>query len=262
MSSSHEQQGCVLVEIQGRLVTVTLNRPDRRNALSIPMFDALEPVLSGLSRHGDVPIVLLRGEGSFFCSGFDLDPCLEDRSLMETYVRRLGSCIRHLRSIEGVVVAAVTGGALAGGCALVAACDMVIADAKAIMGYPVHRIGISPAVSVPSLISGSGTGSARTLALGHDPIPAERARQLGLVHAVVPDSSKVMDEAMARCRSLLEKGPDALAATKQWMNRLDGSDDHETAMKAMEISARTGRSDTAAMMLEQFLGQRRSRRGG
>ena len=208
-------------------MAITLADAQRRNALGAAMFDALEGALSeACSRagSGESHVLLLRAEGSAFCAGFDLASCVSDAATLESFIRRLSGVIVALRSMPAVVVAQVQGAALAGGCAMLTGCDIVWAAERATFGYPVHRIGISPAVSLPTLVPALGAGSARELALLGEPVSAARAHQLGLVHRLHADPDALAAATDALAASLAAKGPVALRETKRWLSRLDGTD--------------------------------------
>lgn len=208
-------------------MTITLADAPRRNALGSAMLDSLEVALveaGRLAHAGDAHVLLLRAEGSAFCAGFDLSACVDDAATLESFIHRLSGVIVALRSMPAVVVAQVQGAALAGGCAILTGCDIVCAAERATFGYPVHRIGISPAVSLPTLVPALGAGASRELALLGEPVSAARAQQLGLVHRLHADTDALAAATGALVGSLAEKGPHALRQTKRWLSRLDGTD--------------------------------------
>jgi len=210
-----------------RVMAITLADAPRRNALGAAMFGALERVLAEAGRRahaGDAHVLLLRAEGSAFCAGFDLAACVDDAATLESFIQRLSDVIVALRSMPAVVVAQVQGAALAGGCAILTGCDIVCAAERATFGYPVHRIGISPAVSLPTLVPALGAGAARELALLGEPVSAVRAHQLGLVHRLHADADALALGTESLVESLVAKGPHALRETKRWLCRLDGTD--------------------------------------
>lgn len=224
MSSS--EHPLVHTESEGRTFTITLNNAAMRNAMSKAMFDGLEVAIERARtsvQRDETLIVILRGSGKAFCSGFDLAACVNDNTMIEQFVRRLGELSSTLRSMPAIVIAQVQGPALAGGCAIVAACDIVCAADSATFGYPVHRIGISPAVSLPTLMATIGFGGARSLALSGEIIDAQRAKALGLVQFVECDESALTSRVAALVDALLLKGPQALRATKIWLNQIDGT---------------------------------------
>lgn len=210
-----------------RVMAVTLADAPRRNALGAAMFGALEDAIGraqARARSGESHVLLLRSEGSAFCAGFDLGACVDDAATLESFIHRLSGVIVALRSMPAVVVAQVQGAALAGGCAILTGCDIVCAAGRATFGYPVHRIGISPAVSLPTLVPALGAGFARELALLGEPVTAARAAQLGLVHRLHPDTDALAAATEALVAALAAKGPCALRETKRWLSRLDGTD--------------------------------------
>src|SRR5262245_50346322 len=141
----------VKLTIHGPIATIALNDPPRRNALGLQMFEALEAAIDRVRNSASVHVVLLTGEGDSFCAGFDLAAAVDDPTLMATFIRRLSAALRDLRRLPQVVVACVPGAAVAGGCALLTACDFAFVAPDAQLGYPVHRLGVSPAVTIPTL---------------------------------------------------------------------------------------------------------------
>lgn len=243
----------VEVELFPRVATITLNDPDRRNALSEAMFTALESGLAAAAGHEPSSVLRLRGAGSAFCAGFDLAACVDAPAVLADFIRRLSGLLRTIRRMRHVVVAEVRGSALAGGCALLSACDFVCVATDARLGYPVHRIGISPAVSLPTLRCGAG-GAARSILLSGDLVDGPTARSLGLATHVSDDPSVDADRL---CASLAEKGPHALAATKRWLNELDGSDRDEAFDATSEGTALLSTGEESQRLLREFWGARR-----
>jgi methylglutaconyl-CoA hydratase len=215
--------GLVRLELEGPLATVTLDDPERRNALRPAMFDALDAALARAINDEAVMVLLLRGAGPAFCSGFDLSAAAERPALLGDLILRLSSTLRMLRRSRLVTIAAVHGPAIAGGCALVSASDLAVAAPDARLGYPVHRLGISPVVSYPTLAQAMGPGLARWLQLGGEIIDGTRAHRLGLVSHLAESTTTLATEARELGRTIASHGRAALAATKSWMNELDGS---------------------------------------
>ncbi len=230
------------IETDARLIaTITLNNPDRRNALDTDMFNALEIALADIQKYSTIRVVVVRASGPSFCAGFNLHAVANDASqaqpVLADYLHRLHHCIDIITQLHAITIAAVSGSALAGGCALVSACDFVIATTDAKFGYPTHAIGLSPAISGPTLSSHMGLGAARELLLGGELISGARAFELGfashlagatLVHNNVPDQvpphnfdSALAQETSRLTKILLAKGPRALLTTKQWLQQLD-----------------------------------------
>ncbi len=243
----------VSLALHGPVASITLDDPARRNALSVAMFDALDASLAAVAGHEASAVLRLRGNGPAFCAGFDLEACVADATLLPQFIRRLSAVNRALRRLRHVVVAEVQGAALAGGCALLSACDFVCVAPDAQLGYPVHRIGVSPAVSLPTLRQAVG-GNARPLTLEGTIIDGRRALAIGLATHCEED----LPGAVGRlCDRLAEKGPAALAATKAWLNELDGSDGDDAFERTAEASASLCSDPDCRERLERFWAQRK-----
>lgn len=250
----------VSIDIDAGVATVVLADPERRNALSSVMFDGLESALTAIESDASILVARMRAEGSAFCAGFDLPAMAEDRMLPE-FLRRLGGLCRRIRGLDAIVVMEVQGPAVAGGCALVSAGDLVHACPGATFGYPVHRLGISPAVSLPTLMGGAGHGPARRLALSGQLLDAEAARRLGLVHSIQPDRGTLADAVEDRCRRLAGFDPNCVRATKRYLNELDLTDRSDRFEATLEASVETGRSEETHDRLEAALASMRDRTG-
>ena len=203
------------------VLQLTLNDSKRRNALGIEMFTELDLALQQCQ--DDTRCVLLGGEGSVFCSGFDMKACVENLSMLETYIVRLSELIRSLRRLPIPVVVAAHGAAIAGGCALLTGCDFAIGSAEGKYGYPVHQLGISPAVTIPTLFQKLGSGRARALMLSGELLTGTDAFAIGLLTHIEDSDKQVNTRAIELANSLAQKPPHALQNTKQWLNELDGS---------------------------------------
>lgn len=238
-------------EATGPLATIALNDPQRRNALSVAMFDALDEAIARVRDDASVRVILLRGEGKIFCAGFDLAACADDPSMMATFIHRLSSLNRALRRLSQPVVAAAHGAAIAGGCALLSACDFVFVEAAAKLGYPVHRIGVSPAVTLPTLTQATGHGPARALVLAGELITGAEAHRIGLATRAIEGTDAMFKAAEDHCAMLAAKPPKALRATKQWLNELDGSLDNAVFDRAAEASASLTAGEEAVAMLSR-----------
>ncbi len=246
----------VQIETDGPVASVRLNDPDRRNALGVAMFDALDETLATLASSNDVHIVLLHGTGRAFCGGFDLAAATADPSVIGLFIERLSGVLRGLRRMPQIVVGAVHGAAIAGGCALVSACDLVVVSATAKLGYPVHAMGVSPAVSIPTLQQAIGAGAARAIMMSGELIDGARAHHVGLAFALSPDDESTVPDARALCRELAGHGHHALRVTKAWLNELDGSLDEKRYDGPKRESADLSATDEARRALAAALKDR------
>ncbi len=158
----------------------------------------------------------------------------------------------QLRRMDKVVVAQIHGSALAGGCALLSACDLGCVEPDARIGYPVHQIGISPAVSIPTLASNIGSNRATELMLSGRIIDGREAHRIGLVHHLADSKDALPALADQVCDDLARKGWNALAVTKNWINRIIGSDADGPFEETLQASIDSGRSDEATRMLSVY----------
>ena len=210
----------IIVERQGRIARLQFHGPEQRNALSCSTMSRLAEELESIDKDPSISVVLLTGNGPAFCAGFDLGPVVDEPRRLNDFIEELSLLLRSIRRNRAVIIAAVQGAAIAGGCAIVSACDLVVVSPDAQLGYPVHPLGLSPVVSAPTLMQTIGDGPARALLMSGQLIDGTTAHQLGLASEVNDDPQGTGDEL---ARRISGHGPEALAATKHWLNELDGS---------------------------------------
>ena len=231
------------------VLRITLQDAKKRNALGVEMFDAIDGALQSLD--GQTRCVLLAGEGPVFCAGFDMRACVDNIEVLEIYILRLSKLIRTLRRVSVPVVVAAHGAAIAGGCAVLTGCDFVVGSKEAKYGYPVHQIGISPAVTIPTLFQKVGEGRARSLSLSGEIIYGSDAYAIGLLSHLEETDTQAIAIASALAMELSKKPPIALQATKRWLNELDGSlDDERFDLPAIQSSSSLG--EETERMLRQL----------
>lgn len=231
-----------LLDIQGPVARLTLNRPDARNALSIELLDSMHARLDTLDTIGHgAHVLVITGAGKAFCAGMDLKAVLielsGDPALGRRLLTRLAELTLRIRALPLVTVASVNGAAIGGGCGLACVCDLAITHADAKLGFPEVDLGLCPAVVAPWVVRKLGPGVARRVLLMGGVMSGDKARDTGLVDFLASDRSgleALTDEVAAR---LASGGPCALAATKALLNRLDGSDDAAAVMRGAELSA-------------------------
>ena len=212
----------IRLEHDGPVAILILDRPDKRNALTPAMFSDLRAELHGIL-WGPSRALLLAGNGPVFCGGFDLKMCLDRPGTLESLLRELAALCSALRAFPKPVLIAAQGGAIAGGCALLAAADLVVTDADAKIGYPVTPLGISPAISAASLRLSIGDGPCRERQLDPALLSGREAARIGLVHEVVATPDQVRPRALELARSLADKPPGSYRATKEWLCEIDAS---------------------------------------
>jgi methylglutaconyl-CoA hydratase len=210
---------------EGGVLTLTLNRPDKRNALSAAVIEALHQALEAADLDAAVRVVVLTGAGADFCAGADLDELLASADASpesnEAAALRLGTLFGRMRRLPKPMVAVVRGRALAGGAGLMTACDIVLAGADARVGYPEVLRGFVPAMVMTMLRRLVGEKVALDLVLTGRLLSATEAQASGLVSRVVSDHD-LEREAAELTRALASAPASALALTKQLFHQLDG----------------------------------------
>jgi methylglutaconyl-CoA hydratase len=243
----------------GPIVVLTLNRPDRRNALSRGLVTALSDALDRLMVEFGPRALVLTGAGPAFCAGMDLKEALQRGANHSaeaeaiTDVQALADLINQLHRFPRPTVAALNGDALAGGAGLALACDFVLAAAGAHIGYPEVRRGLVPAVVLHDLVRQLGDRRARALVLTGRPVAADQAERWGLINRVVPGDS-VLPEALELARSLLESAPRAVATSKQLLDEVTNRPTDLRGMAAVSASVRV--TDEAREGMAAFLEKR------
>lgn len=213
----------VRYEVRDRVAVLTLNRADRRNALSRGLIAALDAAVTRAVEDERVRVVILTGAGSVFCAGMDLAELQESlgTDAADTPVwddaLRLARVYDRLYTLAKPTIAAVNGAAVAGGAGLVTVCDLAVAVPEAKFGYPEVRRGLVAAMVMPHLMRHVGERMARYLLLTGELITAGEAREAGLVNRVVP-ASELLEAAQVWARGLIEGGPSALARTKELLH--------------------------------------------
>lgn len=224
----------LLTHSDGGLFTITLNRPEKRNALNPAMVDELTRALETAASDASCGVILLTGAGEAFCAGMDLAhlEMLSAKSPEEHRVdtEQIAYLLRTLYDLPAPTIAAVNGAAIAGGMGLATVCDFTLAVPEAKFGYTEVRIGFIPAIVSAFLRMQIGEKRARDLLLTGRLIKAPEACDLGLVTRVVADCD-LMQEARGLAQKLLENSPEAMRATKRLMS------DHARRALDAEIEA-------------------------
>jgi methylglutaconyl-CoA hydratase len=210
----------------GAVATVTLARPERRNALDRSLLEGLAGTFTGLSTDADVRVVVLRGAGPAFCAGADLAWMASSRDLSREEniqdAERMAAAFEAVDACPKGVVARVHGAAFGGGAGLVACADFAVAAQGTSFSFSEVRLGLLPATISPYVLRTIGPGATRALFTTGRRIDAEEARRLGLVHEVVAEDS--LDSAVAEVvASMLAAGPEALAACKRLVREATSS---------------------------------------
>lgn len=187
----------VKTEISERIGYITLNRPDKRNALNFQFVSELKESFEVFSKNQDVKVIVLKAEGAVFCAGADLDYLqqLQNNTYEENLAdsTHLMELYKLIYTLNKVVIAQVNGHALAGGCGLVSVCDFAFSIPEANFGYTESRIGFIPAIVMSFLMRKIGESNARQMLLSGNVIKAQDAQKFGIIHTIV-DSEKELNE--------------------------------------------------------------------
>ncbi len=201
-----------------RIVTVTLKRPQVKNAINKAMVNELHRAFDELREDADVGAVILTGEGDDFAAGADINE-LRERKALESLAAINNALFNKIENHPAPVIAAITGYALGGGCELSLACDIRVGGRSAKMGQPEVGLGIIPGAGgtqrLPRIV---GLGRAKELILTGWIIDAEECHRIGLLNHLV-DDDQVMEQSRKLARTICKKGPLAVRVAKQALNQ-------------------------------------------
>jgi methylglutaconyl-CoA hydratase len=222
---------------EGPVATVALARPEARNALNAALIGEVARCFEELAEDEGVRVVVLSGEGPSFCAGADIGYMRDTASFSYEEnledARRLADMFLAVEGLPKPVVARVQGGAIGGGAGLVAAADVAVADEGARFAFSEVRLGIAPATIAPFVVRKIGYSQTRALFLTGERFGADLAREIGLVHEVVPEGE--LDAAVERAvAQLLQGGPAAQAAIKEALRQIEATE----PMEALGIMTR------------------------
>jgi methylglutaconyl-CoA hydratase len=246
----------ILTSKENNVLTLTLNRPEKRNALNGDLINALKDALTVADKDENLCAVVIKGAGKDFCSGADLAELqkIADNSFEENLAdaENLAGLFSLIRKTRVPVVAAVHGKALAGGCGLATACDIVLAARSARFGYPEVKIGFVPAMVAAILRRNLSEKRAFELLTQGFDFPAEEAMRIGFINAVFDDET--FEEEVKNHISVYEKvSRSAVILSKKLLYEMDGMD-FETALKAgAEANAHARQSEDCKKGIAKFL---------
>lgn len=249
----------VRYEIERPAVVLTMNRPERRNALSRDLIQALTDAFTRARDDSSARCVVLTGAGTAFCAGLDLAELKESFQATGQDAPVWGDSLRLAQLYDLIytlpkpTIAAVNGAAVAGGAGLVTVCDLAVAVPEARFGYPEVRRGLVGAMVMPHLMRHVGERMARYLLLTGELIDAEEAELAGLINKVVP-AGQVWEHALVLARSLAEGGPNALTQTKALLHKF--SRQALSVEEAAQASAEPRLTAECRQGLEAFFNKR------
>lgn len=251
----------VLYAESAGVATITLNRADKRNAISYELIDDLIAALKQAAG-SSAQVVILTGAGKAFCSGMDLDNLKQltgrthEQNVQDSETMAL--LFRTLYDFPKPTIAAVNGPAIAGGTGLATLCDFTLATPEAKFGYTEVRIGFVPAIVSSFLIANIGEKRARDLLLTGRIFGAEEAHKLGLVNEIVPPE-KLMPRVMELASQLMENSPASLTATKKLLSSYTREQMDRQVKQAVEANAAIRRTADFKEGITAFLEKRKAR---
>ncbi len=246
----------LLVSKDGAILTLTLNRPEKRNALNDSLIAALSREIAAAGEDPDLCAVVIRGAGADFCSGADLSALqtIAESDILENLedARTLAALLAAIRKLPVPVIAAVQGRALAGGCGLASGCDLVLASRSARFGYPEVKIGFVPAMVMAILRRNVSEKRAFELVSRGFDFSADEAERIGLINKVFDDES--FESSVAEyVASFAKTSRSAVTLSKRLLYQMDGMDFEQALETGAEVNAIARMTDDCKKGIERFL---------
>ncbi len=237
---------------------ISLNRPDKRNALNAELVEELSDAFHQAEENPKVKSVILTGEGKTFCAGADLKYLSEIREhdllQNEKDSENLARLYLDIYYFNKPVIAAVNGAAIAGGCGLASVCDFIVASTDSRFGYSEVKIGFIPAVVSIFLIKRIGEGNARSLLLSGDIISGERAYELGLVNYLTADIYNFSRELAVKLNS---NSASSTRMTKSMIRNISGLDVKSAVDYCVRLNALSRTTEDFSKGINSFLSEQK-----
>jgi methylglutaconyl-CoA hydratase len=244
----------VLYEVRDRVGFITLNRPDKRNALNYHVVQELKESFSAAENDENVKVIVLQANGDSFCAGADLAYLQQlqgfsyDENLSDS-----NSLFYQIYTLKKIVVASIQGHALAGGCGLAAVCDFAFAVPEAKFGYTEVKIGFIPAIVMVFLLRKMGEGKAKQLLLTGEQFTADEALQFGLINRIV-NKEKLQEEVNSFAQKLVTtNSATSMMLTKQMIAQVQSLPLESALTFAAEMNAKARGTDDCKKGISAFL---------
>ena len=230
----------LLISTNNHITTITLNRPEVRNAFNEVMINELSAAIHEASADDQTRVIVLNGAGKAFCAGGDLNwmkasvHASHEQNTRDAHF--LSQMLQAIDQCPKPVVASVHGSAMGGGTGVIAACDYVVTDQETLFAFSEVKLGLLPAVIGPFVIAKIGYSQARALFLTGEKFDTHRAIHIGLVHEIAHHEKDMQDKLNRITAHLLSGGPQAQAHIKKYLSEIktkDGSDQHDYAVDAL-----------------------------
>lgn len=247
----------VLYEVNNRIGFLTLNRPEKKNALNAAMVADLKQMFARAENDPLVKVIVLRANGDIFCSGADLESIQKlQKNTYEENVedsKNLKELFYQIYTLKKIVIAEVQGHALAGGCGLVTVCDFALATPEAKLGYTEVRIGFVPAIVMVFLLRKVGEQRAKQLLLSGDLVVGEEAVALGLVNKTVSRDQLEMESIKLASHFIVNNSLQSMQLTKQMIAAVQSMSLEEGLRYAAEMNAKARGSEDCKKGIAAFL---------
>ena len=251
----------ITIDIKDRVGTITLNRPEKRNALNFELVAELKEAFTSLEGDQNVKVIVLNANGTAFCAGADLaylqklQGYSHDENLMDS--NHLKELFLKIYTLQKVVVAQIQGNAIAGGCGLASVCDFAFTVPEAMFGYTEVKIGFIPAIVMVFLLRKIGEGHAKQLLLGGELITADEAYRMGMVNKVVPSDTLEVSVRTFVNKLLVENSGQSMASTKQMIAKVQSMPLEDALNHAAELNAHARSSEDCKKGIAAFLSKQK-----
>lgn len=250
----------VQYSINNNIVSITLNRPEKRNALSPELIQALKEAFQQATEDNRISIIILKANGEAFCAGADLSYIqkLQDFSYDENLAdsQNLSDLFWQIYSCKKIVIAQVQGAALAGGFGLATVCDFCFAVEKAMFGYTEVKIGFVPALVMVYLLRKTGEANARRLLVTAQFFTAKELNEMGLVHGVFPEGNLEQEVRQFAESITRSNSAQAMMLTKKLMTEIQSVSLKEALAVATKVNAQARHSDDCKKGIAAFLNKK------
>jgi methylglutaconyl-CoA hydratase len=250
------KQDKVIYAVENGIARITLNRPEKRNALSSELVDELKEAIVASARDDECRVLLIMGAGADFCSGADLANLKKtaEANVLDNMsdARNMADVFLMMRTHPRPIIAAVHGRALAGGCGVATACDIILASESAQFGYPEVNIGFVPAMVMAILRRSISEKAALELVVTGEIISAARAQEIGLIHRVYPDV-RFQEEVNAYASNLAAKSPSAVTLSKRLLYNMDSMSFEAALAAGVDTNAIARMTEDCRRGIEKFL---------
>lgn len=243
--------------VKDRVGYITMNRPEKRNALSYDMVTELKSAFKEAETDQSVKVIVLRAKGEAFCAGADLEYLqkLQDFSYEQNVAdsEHLKDLFLMIYELKKIVIAQIQGHALAGGCGLATVCDFAFAVPEAKFGYTEVKIGFIPAIVMVFLMRKLGESKAKELLITGNFLLADEAKSIGLVNQVV-SRDRLHKEVLKFAANLIKSNSEnSMAVTKQMISKVQSLPLHQALSFASEMNAKTRSSEDCKRGISAFL---------